>query len=164
VSPEPRFDAVFPWGPQAGLKAAGWTGACLVGLLVAWYEIAGKGVFNDQVGWLSLAIGAVVVELYALSALILRGRRALGERRATLIGDEIAGLLGRAVRPAAAASVAPNGSAAGAGQVVVVPGSTLFHRADCPMTAGREGRPLGLADAVRSGATPCGVCGGGLPS
>jgi hypothetical protein len=152
LSPELRVDCIVPWGPEAALRATRSTVLCAAALVIAWYEVAGKGVFNDQISWLSLGVFAVMGEMAALSGFIFRGRRAIGERRAALITDDVAALFGASVDEPHAA------------HVVVVPGSRLFHDPVCPMTVGRVAERLAFSKTVPARLEACGICHGGLPS
>jgi hypothetical protein len=125
--------------------------------VIDWYGVAGKGVFDDQVGWLTAGVAILLVTLYSLSSLVIRGRRAVGERRSRLIADEIGDIL-----PRLSASSQNREAVLEGDDVAVVAGLSLYHLPDCPMVVGRGYRRLPVGSAVQQGIEPCGICSGAL--
>lgn len=153
-----RFQRVFPWGVEAGVRSVVMTVGCGVGLIVVWWGVAGRGVLADQVGWLTAGIAVLVVSLYALASVVIRGRRAVGERRARLISDGLLDLVPLlADRPEALDDFASAGVAVS--DVVILVGVGLFHQAGCPMVAGRDVNVMSRSEAVAGGLEACGICG-----
>ena len=143
----------FPWGPAAAVRLVGLALACGIGLVVVWFAVSGRGLFDTQVGWLGAGVVVLIVELYALASLVVRGRRAVGERRLSLISDAVAEVLPRLA--AAGPAVAVDGG------VVVVAGLDLLHRPDCPMVSGRRVERVSASEAAGSGFGRCGICSSG---
>lgn len=144
----------FPWGPADGARSLVLATACGIGLIVVWYQVAGRGVFGDQIGWMTAGAVILLVALYALASLIVRGRRAVGERLALMIPDPV-GHLGARSQPAAQLrkQAGPDGS-----EVAVVDGRDLYHRPDCPMLQGRNHVMLSATSALAQGIQPCALC------
>jgi hypothetical protein len=160
-----RLRSYFPWGIDSGIRSSLLTLACGIGLIVTWYGVSGEGVFQDQIPWLSAGIVILMVSLYGQATLILRGRRAIGERRGRLICDSLLTLepvlaTGGASRTLST-STAPTTSTstvADIERVVIVDGLTLFHAPDCPMITGRDVRVVTKHAAGTAGLEPCGIC------
>jgi hypothetical protein len=152
-----RRPPMIPWGTEALARWAVWTVGCGVGLIVVWWEVAGRGVFSAQVGWLSAGIGALMVSLYGHMSLVVRGRRAVGERRSSLISDGVIELL-PAFESVAVRERSEHSKQSIHTVVVVVNGSALYHDPSCPMTTGREVSAMMRAESVAVGLDGCGIC------
>lgn len=145
------------WSGEMMLRWATTTAVAAVVLLACWAWVSGEGRFQDQRVGLSLAIVATAGSCLVSATLLLSGRRAIGVRRLALLGE----------LPVRTTPVADASPAARAGLAPDVPSSAVlvaserlvrFHRADCPMAAGR-----GYAEALYqthrdAGRLPCGVC------
>jgi hypothetical protein len=152
-----RLNRAFPWGVESGVRWAVLTLGCGVGLVGVWWEIAGRGVFSTQVGWLTAGIAVLMLTLYAHASLVIRGRRAVGERRAGLIDDGLASLVPLMVGETAGIDEFASGGMP-VTDVVVVEGVGMFHVAGCQMTAGRAVSVLPRGTAIAGGLDPCGIC------
>ncbi|GAA5108238.1 hypothetical protein [Haloechinothrix salitolerans] len=113
-------------------------------LIGAWFGASGSGSVSQQMGWLNLGVAGVTVFAAGNALWLLRGRRAVGERRASLVWldtdeDEQA---------APSRAVATESS-----HLVCIPGAARVHRADCPLVADKHVEPADMA-----GCRPCGVC------
>jgi hypothetical protein len=150
---EAGLERFFPWGVAAAVRLVLLVLVCGVGLVVVWFGVSGRGVFDTQVGWMTAGVVVLMVELYALASLVVRGRRAVGDRRSRLISDAVADVLPR-LAVAGPTEVAD-------GDVVVVAGLDLFHRAECPMVAERRVERVSESEAARRGLRCCGICAGG---
>lgn len=122
-------------------------GIGLIALFGAWFGASGSASVAQQAVWLNLGVAGFTVFAVGNALWLLRGRRAVGERRASLVWldtDE----------PEQAAPWARGGAVATqTWQFVRVPGAARAHHADCPLVAGKRVEPADLADAE-----PCGVC------
>ncbi len=147
------LERFFPWGPAAAVRLMSLALACGAGLIVVWFGVSGRGVFGTQVGWVAAGVVVLVVQLYALASLVVRGRRAVGSRRLGLISDAIAEVLPRL------AAVGPT-ELSGGEVVVVVAGLDLSHRPGCPMVADRRVERLSVPEAAGRGLGRCGICAG----
>ena len=159
-----RLRLAFPWGIESGVRSILLTLASGFGLIITWYGVSGRGVFQDQIPWLSAGIVILMVSLFGQGTLIVRGRRALGERRSQLLADSLASV-----------EIAPRAMTGGSldtrsfaisdiERVVVVDGLNLFHRAGCPMLSGRATTTLTRHAARAAGLDPCGICSEGRTS
>jgi hypothetical protein len=135
----------------------GWTLAlCAVGF--AWFATSGEGVVDDQVVWVTVAAGALMLAGATSGAWLLAGRRAVGlrARHALPIPDEgaVADVVDLRVKPpVAATAAATNGTGP-----VAASGMRHYHRPDCPLARGKAVAPAGRTDHVKSGRTACEVC------
>jgi len=118
--------------------------------------VGDRGVFSTQVGWLTAGIAILMVSLYCHVSLVIRGRRAIGERRAAMVSDGLADLVPSLVGQPATEMPAEDGQAVSG--VVVVEGLDLFHEPGCAMTAGRDVMVISRGEAVAQGLNGCGIC------
>lgn len=130
----------------------------VVGLVLctgSWYRAADQLTLDRQVAALNVAVIGTLVSTAGFALWFLRGRRAINVRRRALIARRRALLLPVAT-PTATPTLAPRSISP-----VLVGGEGLrrFHRADCPLAAGRadwlEASSLAHQAAGRS---ECGVC------
>ena len=117
-----------------GLAAAGLTAATLLAQR--------EDRLADQLGWLTLAIAALLVGVLGDVGVLLDGRRRLAARRALL-------------RPAGvpAVQVRPEG-----GDLVRAQGQRHFHRASCLLVAGRATQQDDRDGHASAGRQPCRAC------
>jgi hypothetical protein len=149
-----QLERVFPWGVEAGVRTVVLTAGCGLGLGAAWWEVAGQGVFSRQIGWLTAGVMLLMVSLYALTSLVVRGRRAIGVRRSELLNDGILGVLATlSISAPTLVRVEPDRT-----DVLVAKGLGLFHRPECPMVASREIERMSRLDAETDGLARCGIC------
>lgn len=113
-------------------------------LLLAWWGASATANETRQVAWIDLGACGVIVAGAALVSWVLAGRRAIGARRVRLLPD---------VAPSAEASDAQPEE-----RLVSAPRHTRYHRADCPMVAGKATRAATAARHRTAGRQPCGVC------
>lgn len=115
---------------------AGWaalaTGAVLC--VVGWYGVSGERYSERQLPYLASCTVPGAALIVAGSVLLTHGRGALAAARV----EELYGLL-VATEPADADESARAAAAplAVSGETLMVPGGTLYHRADCPLVAGK---------------------------
>ncbi|MFF4540292.1 hypothetical protein [Streptomyces aureus] len=147
-----RLRSVHPvlWAGWAALAA----GAVLC--VIGWYGVSGERFAERQLPYLASCTVPGAALIVAGAVLLAHGRDASATARV----EELYGLLvatGSAEDgepgPAATAPVAVSGD------LLMVPGGTLYHRADCPLVAGKpeavpaDSRVLALGDLA-----PCPIC------
>ncbi|MET9966726.1 hypothetical protein ABZZ80_12625 [Streptomyces sp. NPDC006356] len=137
---------------------AGWAALAVGAVLcvIGWYGVSGERFAERQLPYLASCTVPGAALIIAGSVLLTHGRGALAAARV----EELYGLL-VAVEPAEAeesgqAAAAPQ---AVSGDLLMVPGGTLWHRADCPLVAGKaEAVPVD-AKLVHGGELgPCPIC------
>lgn len=151
-----RLRTVHPvlWAGWAALAA----GAVLC--VAGWYGVSGERYAERQLPYLASCTVPGAALVVAGAVLLAHGGQALAAARV----EELYGLLvaaapedaGHAPRPA----VAP---LAVSGELAAVPGGTLYHRADCPLVAGKpEAIPVDAGLLAGGGLQPCPICEPGL--
>ena len=95
----------------------------------------------DQEAWISLAVVAAIISGSGNGIRLVRGCRAVAERRRRLLG----------VDPPAPAVMPLD-----PGQLVTGPTMTFYHRPDCRLVAGKATTRVSLRD--HSGRRPCDWC------
>jgi hypothetical protein len=137
--------ALRAWSPWSPADALRWLVVGLVGhaiAVAAWFLAANEDTLDGQVPWASLAVAGFAVAAYADITWLLQARFAILQRRAGLLPNDL---------PRAAAPT-------GADVLVAGPGLARFHRASCPLAAGRDWPGIDRHDAIAEGRQPCGVC------
>jgi hypothetical protein len=147
-----RLRTVHPvlWAGWAALAA----GAVLC--VIGWYGISGERYAERQLPYLASCTVPGAALIIAGAVLLTHGRNALAASRV----EELYGLLVAAAPddaedsgPAAAAPVAVSG------ELLMVPGGTLYHRADCPLVAGKpEAVPVDSRVLANGDLGPCPIC------
>ncbi|MET7351248.1 hypothetical protein [Streptomyces mirabilis] len=147
-----RLRTVHPvlWAGCAALAA----GAVLC--VIGWYGVSGERYAERQLPFLASCTVPGAALIVAGAVLLTHGRNALAAARV----EELYGLL-VAAEPADAerpeqAAVAP---LAVSGELLMVPGGTLWHRADCPLVAGKPTAVPVDSRVLASGELgPCPIC------
>lgn len=146
-----RLRTVHPvlWAGWAALAA----GAVLC--VVGWYGVSGERFAERQLPYLASCTVPGAALIIAGAVLLAHGRNTIAALRV----EELYGLL-VATEPADAEE--PGRSTvplAVSGDLLMVPGGTLWHRADCPLVSGKvEAVPVD-AKLVTSGELgPCPIC------
>jgi len=138
--------AMSPWAPAETLRLAAVSalGVLLVGL--AWWAAHEEAALGRQVRWATLAVSGLVIAGFGIVSWLMRARWTIMQRRESLVPDRMV----RRVRNPRNAYAPPN--------VVIGPGSRLFHRHECPLTAGRGWGTVARSRALAEDRQPCGVC------
>ncbi|WP_217238800.1 hypothetical protein [Streptomyces sp. AC555_RSS877] len=150
-----RLRTVHPvlWAGWAALAA----GAVLC--VLGWYGVSGERFAERQLPYLASCTVPGAALIVAGAVLLTHGRNALAAARV----EELYGLL-------VAAESAGGEEEAGAGQpasaplavsgdLLMVPGGTLWHRADCPLVSGKaEAVPVDSKLAASGELGPCPIC------
>ncbi|MEU6824706.1 hypothetical protein ABZ921_29085 [Streptomyces atriruber] len=144
-----RLRGVHPmlWAAFASLA----TGAVLC--VIGWYGVSGERFAERQLPYLASCTVPGAALIVAGALLLTHGRSALAAARV----EELYGLL-VATEPVAAGERAP-APAAGDGTLLMVPGGTLWHRADCALVAGKpEAVPADATVLSAQALAPCPIC------
>lgn len=140
-----RAEDLFRWAVAVGLGG--------VVVAVSWYVCAGEVSFSQQVGPTDVAVAGLVVAGIGNVGWLLKGRRALGERRRALVAD--VPLADRT--QVDVVSVVPR--PADVDLYVGGDGMERFHRPECVLTSGRrDWKSMSRAEHQAAGREPCGVC------
>ncbi|MGW0332011.1 hypothetical protein ACWD0J_09105 [Streptomyces sp. NPDC003011] len=147
-----RLRTVHPvlWAGWAALAA----GAVLC--VLGWYGVSGERYAERQVPYLASCTVPGAALIIAGAVLLTHGRGALAAARV----EELYGLL-VAAGPADAEEpgAAPAVPLAVSGDLLMVPGGTLWHRADCPLVAGKaEAVPVDSKLVTSGELGPCPIC------
>jgi hypothetical protein len=149
-----RAEDLLRWGITVGIGG--------IVIAVAWYICAGDATFSQQVGPADAAVAGLLVAGVGNATWLLKGRRALGERRRSLLPD-------LPPREAASTEVADEAAPSRTtdetpavtepGLLVAGEGMQRYHRADCALAAGRtEWTAASRVEHESAGRRPCGVC------
>ncbi|MGY6020725.1 hypothetical protein [Streptomyces spinosirectus] len=148
-----RLRSVHPvlWAGWAALA----TGAVLC--VIGWYGISGERYAERQLPYLASCTVPGAALIVAGAVLLTQGRNALAATRV----EELYGLL----VTAGSADSEESGPATAAlplavsGDLLMVPGGTLWHRADCPLVAGKvEAVPVDTKLITSGELGPCPIC------
>ncbi|MGY0022947.1 hypothetical protein [Streptomyces sp. cg35] len=143
-----RLRTVGPvlWAGLAALTA----GAVLC--VVGWYGMSGERFAERQLPYLASCTVPGAALIIAGAVLLTYGRSALARSRV----EELYALLVTVDPPAAPRAAAP---LAVDGTLLMVPGGTLWHRADCPLVEGKpEAVPADAGAVAAGGLGPCPIC------
>jgi hypothetical protein len=148
-----RLRTVHPvlWAGSAALAA----GAVLC--VLGWYGVSGERYAERQLPYLASCTVPGAALIIAGAVLLTHGRGALAAARV----EELYGLL-VAAEPADAEQQpgqAATTPVAVSGDLLMVRGGTLWHRADCPLVAGkREAAPVDPKLVASGELGPCPIC------
>ncbi|SDJ95231.1 hypothetical protein SAMN05421806_103461 [Streptomyces indicus] len=132
----------------AGLGAAA-LGAVLC--VIGWYGVSGERFAERQVPYLASCTLPGAALIVAGAVLVAQARSAAAAARM----DALYALLVHEEEP----PPAPVQPAAISRELLLVPGGTLYHRADCPLVAGKPEAVPADAHAVADGELgPCPIC------
>jgi hypothetical protein len=136
-----------PWLPSMMLFWQVLTAVTGIALIITWYSVSGKSVFDDQKTGIDIAIGVLIISCALDALFILAGRRAVGARREHLLSS---------------VPVVPRrrgtASAPDTGALVAGDGLTRYHRTNCQFVEGRDWPTASLAEHQAASRTACGVC------
>ncbi|MEU5956438.1 hypothetical protein [Streptomyces sp. NPDC047525] len=144
-----RLRAVRPllWVAFAALAA----GAVLC--VVGWYGISGERFAERQLPYLASCTVPGAALIIAGAVLFTHGRGALSTARV----EELYELLVTAGTPPEATD--RQAPVATSGDSLMIPGGTLWHRADCPLVAGKpEAVPADARILATGDLSPCPIC------
>jgi len=145
-----RLGAVRPvlWAAFAALA----TGAVLC--VIGWYGVSGERFAERQLPYLASCTVPGAALIVAGSVLFAHGRSVLSTARV----EELYELLVTAGTPPATAP-GHGTPVATSGDALMIPGGTLWHRADCPLVAGKpEAVPADAHILATGDLSPCPIC------
>ncbi|WP_437068010.1 hypothetical protein [Streptomyces sp. enrichment culture] len=143
----PRARPAHPvlWAGWAALAA----GAVLC--VIGWYGISGERFAERQLPYLASCTIPGAALIVAAAVLLAHGRDALAAARV----EELYALL--VTDGPGDGEQAATGPVAVSPELLAVPGGTLYHRADCPLAAGKAGA-VPVDERMRAQLGPCPVC------
>ncbi|MDQ1020715.1 hypothetical protein [Streptomyces afghaniensis] len=147
-----RLRTVHPvlWAGWAALAA----GAVLC--VVGWYGVSGERFAERQLPYLASCTVPGAALIVSGAVLLAHGRGSIAAARV----EELYGLL-TAAEPGEADETGQTALAplAVSGELLMVPGGTLWHRADCPLVAGKaEAVPVDSKLVTSGELGPCPIC------
>ncbi|MFF1698620.1 hypothetical protein ACFVXC_34170 [Streptomyces sp. NPDC058257] len=144
-----RLSAVRPvlWAAFAALA----TGAVLC--VIGWYGMSGERFAERQLPYLASCTVPGAALIIAGAVLFAHGRSVLATARV----EELYELLVTAGSPPA--TTRSPAAVATSDDILTIPGGTLWHRADCPLAAGKpEAVPPDAHVLATGGLSPCPIC------
>lgn len=144
-----RASAPWHFGNRLSVVFLGLLG--LGGILFSWWMVAGTAEAATQQKWLDVGVVALLLATVGDVVYLLAGRRSVrGRQRSVAL---------RIARLADSGLVADDGGTdTAAGTVVTAPRMTRYHRGDCLLVRGKAVSRGSVAENVRAGRRPCGVC------
>ncbi|MFJ5263062.1 hypothetical protein ACIQAC_21600 [Streptomyces sp. NPDC088387] len=146
-----------PQSPRPVLWA-GWAALAAGAVLcvIGWYGISGERFAERQLPYLASCTVPGAALIVAGAVLLTHGRDTTAAARV----EELYGLLVAAAPADADGSAQPAvAPVAVSGELLMVPGGTLFHRADCPLVAGKaEAVPVDAKVLAGGELGPCPIC------
>ncbi|MFF7450846.1 MULTISPECIES: hypothetical protein [unclassified Streptomyces] len=145
-----RVRTVHPvlWAGWAALAA----GAVLC--VIGWYGVSGERYAERQLPYLASCTVPGAALIIAGAVLLTHGRGALAAARV----EELYGLL-VATEPEDDSARPVTAPLAVSGDLLMVPGGTLWHRADCPLVSGKaEAVPVDAQLRASGDLGPCPIC------
>ncbi|MGA4847979.1 hypothetical protein ACOBQB_17645 [Streptomyces sp. G5(2025)] len=143
----PRAAHPVLWAAFAAL--AGGAVLCVLG----WYGVSGERFAERQLPYLASCTVPGAALIVAGAVLLTHGRSALAAARV----EELYGLL--VATGTTEAEERPKVPVATSGTLLMVPGGTLRHRADCPLVAGKpEALPADTTTVATGTLAPCPIC------
>jgi hypothetical protein len=135
-----------PWSAEDLLRWAVLAVAGAATAVAGWWEASGKVRFDSQVPFANVVLVGLVIGAYAQLAWLVRGWRAVADRKAILLSHPF---VGKDLEVTAGSSQH---------MIVAVRGLSRYHRADCPLAAARPVVTASKAVHETDGRQPCGIC------
>ncbi|GGW58567.1 hypothetical protein [Streptomyces caelestis] len=141
---------------------AGWVALAAGAVLcvIGWYGVSGERFAERQLPYLASCTIPGAALIVSGAVLLAHGRNSVAAARV----EELYGLLVASEPDDAGQAAAETGQAALAplavsGELLMVPGGTLWHRADCPLVAGKaEAVPVDSKLVASGELGPCPIC------
>lgn len=138
----------LPWVLSDLSRLAVFQVLSLVALIFCYAGADQSGVYDHELYWVVGGSAAVMVSGLSWMAWLLVGARSLRARQRRL--DELTARLFTAEKE----TTTPHAPS----ELVSLPEMTRYHRPDCPLIRNKQAMPAAMAEHVRAGRTPCGVC------
>ena len=151
------YERPLPWQAGhllAGLAVVGFGAVCV---LVSWWGASGSARSSDEVAWMNLGVGGLIVIGGASAMWTMVGRRAVGHRQAALT-DTLEGILVMRGQPGSVGRVKATKASVQTGALVWGRGMTHFHSEGCQLVLGKQVRAATLRQHERAGRLPCAMC------
>ncbi|MGI5424844.1 hypothetical protein [Streptomyces sp. CA-179760] len=138
-----------------------WTGwaalaAGAVLCVVGWYGVSGERFAERQLPYLASCTVPGAALIVSGAVLLAQGRGSIAAARVEELYDLLVAAEPTDADETGQASVAP---LAVSGEQLMVPGGTLWHRADCPLVAGKaEAVPVDSKLVASGELGPCPIC------
>jgi hypothetical protein len=117
-------------------------------MAAGWYMSGDGQPLDQQMPRLDLAVGGLLIGVLGGGLFLIRGLRGVADRKAT-----VKALAAR--RVAARATATP---LVATDELVAAADMTRYHRAACPLVAGKPVAAAGRAEHERRDRRPCGLC------
>jgi hypothetical protein len=155
VPSQPRR-APAPWSP-ADATTTFWPSLLGVAMVAwAWWQASGSASQDEQTTWTVIAVLGVAIVTFGLTAWVRAGRRAVRQRRESLmerLAEAVALVEGAPGTVATTAEVAePHEGFA------TYPAATRYHRPGCLLTLGKGAQSLEGGSRAGSSLQPCEMC------
>ena len=154
-----EFRGPVPWSVQDLTRLAGGYAFAFVVIGIAWFGASDQVAWNDaQVLWVNVGGAGLILAALSSAIWILYGRRMVGRKRLLLLAllEERQQLVASTRRKPAPAFSADEPLAGVA--LVTGNGMSKYHRASCPLVAGKAIREASANSVNADGLVPCGVC------
>ena len=135
-----------PWSRADAIRSGALALAGATVVVAGWYQASDRSMPSQQAGPAVVGVAGGLLAIAALVTWVAAGRRAIQRRTHHLLGE---GTTGREVLVTAIAESA---------DLVAGPRLRRYHRADCPLAAGKGWRARPRSAHTRAGRLPCGVC------
>lgn len=116
---------------------------------VGWFRASGETDLGSQVAPANLGLAGLMVAAAGHAAWLAAGRRAVGEKRSSLMDAAPVGVLAHAHLLVLESE----------GKLVAGAGLRRFHREECLLAAGRHWAEALRHEHLAAGRSACGVCG-----
>jgi hypothetical protein len=186
VRSRPNLDRLiedWPWTQRDTQTIVSRLAVSLVVIVAGWVGASSTAAWNEQLIWVGVGLAGLLIGGLALLGWVLNGfatvsvertiiRGAIAQRRERQVAQRAAaGARGPQPEPAAAAHAAHAAEPADpaepasadtevlrAGRLLAAEGMTHFHRPGCQALQGKSAQEHTLAEYLRSGMSPCGMC------
>lgn len=136
-------ERAWPWGETDVVLACLLQVAGLIAIIAAWFGASQPGTLMQQSAWVHVAAAGLVVSGAGAGQWLMRGRRAVGQRREALVSLD----------PVDESPAAPSDAGIEPLTLVRAHGMHKVHDPSCPLVADKDVEPATVDDGE-----PCAVC------